>query len=680
MPRPLVYDDSFTFRNKLVMVMGLQRSGTSALIEALGQDPNVQVETEAPDGPIYDQYFLRPEPELRQTIWRIKRRVLLKPISEIQRRSVQDVLEEYRFYGVKLVWIYRDPVNVWSSANKDLAVKWEWFANWVRLWNEGNQSVLDALRGPYRNQIAIVRYEDLIARRETFEALCAFLDLDPRNNLFWRQDEKKGRQRLDEEVQRRIEEGTGEVLAQLDSHRLRPETVLVEAKREDAALVVIDLSRGRWEMHRRGDTDAKWDISADRPTLVRVDLAKIDGERGHVQLAQRSIAVEKGKPYTISFWGRAAAHRVMGVSLCQTVEPWRNLGRYFETHLTKDWQPFHLDMVATETDTNGRLLIDLGASELAVELADIVFSHGWTPMRRLSCHEGAQAAISYAPERPNAVRIDVVRPGSRGSAIQYVAANFPLVADEHMTVSFRVRSDKPRSLGFCVGQANDPWKPMGIYRAVNADANWQVIRFDFRSTASGEARLYFDLGGDATAVEIADPIVYASADRIKTIATHNGAQASVDYPLDQPGVTRVTITKLANKEPNDIQVFQGGVSMTAGRRYAISFRLRADRARRVSFCAQQAVEPWSGLGFYHRVEATPAWKTFYFEFVATKDDDNARVTFDVGASDIAVEIADARIEELGLDMTDDDLARLREILDSLDSAGAAVAGDARHAP
>ena len=56
--------------------------------------------------------------------------------------------------------------------------------------------------------------------------------------------------------------------------------------------------------------------------------------------------------------------------------------------------------------------------------------------------------------------------------------------------------------------------------------------------------------------------------------------------------------------------------------------------------------PWTGLGLYSQIALTTEWQSFTKDFVATADETNARIFFDVGDSDIAVEVSVVSLRHL----------------------------------
>jgi glycosyltransferase involved in cell wall biosynthesis len=144
-----------------------------------------------------------------------------------------------------------------------------------------------------------------------------------------------------------------------------------------------------------------------------------------------------------------------------------------------------------------------------------------------------------------------------------------------------------------------------------------------------------------------------------------GNKAELVFPPDDPEVVRVNISRAATPTAFDIQLNHSYLSLNAASKtgfdihlnhqqlkvkanenYTIAFRARADRARSISVGLAEAHEPWQGLGFYQTVNLMREWQSYEFAFVATADEGNARIHFDVGDSEIPVEFAAVRLVSL----------------------------------
>jgi hypothetical protein len=199
---------------KIIMVMGVQRSGTNVLRESFGKDPAINDFNESADSELFQDWKLRPEKEIRPVLQRLGGPILTKPISETKFRSIDDVMKEFCDYDVWISWIYRDPINVYYSQ----IIKWEMVKNrgvdsFINDWNRRNQSILAALQS-YSSKIAIVQYENLISHPELFRGLCSFFGIN--GKYLFRGDSLGGLKNLSDEMKAKITRGTADILTELN--------------------------------------------------------------------------------------------------------------------------------------------------------------------------------------------------------------------------------------------------------------------------------------------------------------------------------------------------------------------------------------------------------------------------------------------------------------------------------
>ena len=207
-------------RKKLIILMGVQRSGTTALFNVLASVPGVSACQEAASDSIYDDFYLRPEREIREALHSLPGAVLLKPVRESEVRSPGEVAAEYKDYDLRIIWLYRDPINVFYSYSRlgwadSSLIGAKIFAN---RWAQRNLgAMVDAPR--LEGQILIVCYEDLVAHPNLVNNLCAALWLEnpPQNTL--RKDSESGRLSLPRSIQALIEKRTAEILRNLKKKR-----------------------------------------------------------------------------------------------------------------------------------------------------------------------------------------------------------------------------------------------------------------------------------------------------------------------------------------------------------------------------------------------------------------------------------------------------------------------------
>jgi sulfotransferase family protein len=197
---------------RLVMIIGFQRSGTNALFDSLAADRRIIAVNEHAENEMYQNFYLRPEPEIRNRL-RENEIVLLKPISETKKRSVSDLLLEYADYDVKMIHIHRDPVNTYYSTSILWPTTPEEF---IESWNVRNSSIFD-IPEERKKDLVFVKYEDMILDPDVFYAAANFVNI--RGRYRFHPDSHGGKKNVSRDIADRIEQGTRLVWLRLEEAR-----------------------------------------------------------------------------------------------------------------------------------------------------------------------------------------------------------------------------------------------------------------------------------------------------------------------------------------------------------------------------------------------------------------------------------------------------------------------------
>jgi len=120
---------------------------------------------------------------------------------------------------------------------------------------------------------------------------------------------------------------------------------------------------------------------------------------------------------------------------------------------------------------------------------------------------------------------------------------------------------------------------------------------------------------------------------------HEECKAAVVHPKENAAVVRLEIAKDDGTNWH-LQFKCLPLAVKEGGYYTVSFRVRADEPRELSYGVGQNHEPWGGMGLWGSVKLTKEWQTVRTGFVATATDDNVRLSFSFGGSAIAVELSD----------------------------------------
>ena len=109
---------------------------------------------------------------------------------------------------------------------------------------------------------------------------------------------------------------------------------------------------------------------------------------------------------------------------------------------------------------------------------------------------------------------------------------------------------------------------------------------------------------------------------------------------------RVTIQKLASRSASSVRLQKGPVPVTRDHRYALTFWMSAEAARPVTCGLASGADADKLLGTSSKVDAGTWWQEFSCAFKATATDANARIFFDLGASESALEMSRVELRDL----------------------------------
>jgi hypothetical protein len=216
---------------KIIMIVGHQSSGTTAMYDCLIADKRYAAIHEDENNELYLHWNLRPEKEIRDLLRGLGKPLLTKPVNETARRGLGAVFQEFCDYDLQMVCMYRDPVSTYFSGilrtirrNMRGAVGIDdgWMSidfrnpvKWCQMWSRRYRERVFPALVEYGNRIAVVRYEDLIADRAVFDGVCR--RVKSRGEYLFRADNGGGRYL--HEFRDVIMENTSEVLAELDGWR-----------------------------------------------------------------------------------------------------------------------------------------------------------------------------------------------------------------------------------------------------------------------------------------------------------------------------------------------------------------------------------------------------------------------------------------------------------------------------
>jgi MoaA/NifB/PqqE/SkfB family radical SAM enzyme len=128
-----------------------------------------------------------------------------------------------------------------------------------------------------------------------------------------------------------------------------------------------------------------------------------------------------------------------------------------------------------------------------------------------------------------------------------------------------------------------------------------------------------------------------------SLRTAEGNRADLVFPSLESSFLRIDIQRAATREPWDIQLNRFPLRVQANHHYVVQFRARASKPRELCYGIVEAEARWDRLGRYSTVPLTADWQAFQLRFGPIPQTGSARLHFDLGGDDTAVELSDVSL-------------------------------------
>ncbi|UCF17310.1 MAG: carbohydrate binding domain-containing protein, partial [Phycisphaerales bacterium] len=128
---------------------------------------------------------------------------------------------------------------------------------------------------------------------------------------------------------------------------------------------------------------------------------------------------------------------------------------------------------------------------------------------------------------------------------------------------------------------------------------------------------------------------------------HSGCRASVSIRrYKSRDALRIDI---ARADPTEwhLQFKQSGLALEADRYYTVTFEAASERPRKLGCGVSQAHEPWKNLGLSRQADLKQDWQTFRFGFAARENEENSRLSFAFGGSNVPFYLANVQLRPGG---------------------------------
>jgi hypothetical protein len=180
----------------------------------------------------------------------------------------------------------------------------------------------------------------------------------------------------------------------------------------------------------------------------------------------------------------------------------------FEAELALLWNDFLARKYATDDALRAAWSVGQtprGAEMLqAADFAPDALDKVW----KLQRSGGAEMAVEPAktPEGGAAIHLAISKVSDTFWHLELRQSLLRLRKGQEYAVRFRARADKPRAITVAAQQELDPWRGLGLSRAVNLAAEWKTFAFGFVANADeANAKLAFFVGQTTGDVWLAEP-------------------------------------------------------------------------------------------------------------------------------------------------------------------------------
>lgn len=323
---------------------------------------------------------------------------------------------------------------------------------------------------------------------------------------------------------------------------------------------------------------------------VRVQNIKSNnGEDWRVRLSQPSQAWQAAEHYTLHLKAKAEKPRRCTIELQQTNAPWKNAGFYAPIDLSTEWRQFQWDVRVESNETAATLHLNLGGDGAAVEITDFELTSG-----RASAAAPVVVNAPTSSEQPTEIQPAPVQSGSvQPAPVQ--AATALIAAPANLIPTQQPALVEPSPSASANG-ASDNEPPLR--------AGW---------------------------------VFSVSAGSVAELAPVHGVD----------GAYRVVVLHLEDADDWRVQLRHALGAVQAGQEVTLSFRVRADGPRPMSWGLVSADSWPKVLGQAEQIEVSPAWQTVQRRFTVTESHPAAALELNFGQNEVAATVAEMRLEIAG---------------------------------
>lgn len=278
--------------------------------------------------------------------------------------------------------------------------------------------------------------------------------------------------------------------------------------------------RSRWgkrdvrlfDLHVDETSAARLSTSDGPPPTARIEIERLSDERTEWQVRVQlwRLPVIAGETYEMRLRCRAQESRQAALFLNQSQPPFQSLASLESFELGPEWRELVWQFRAAQDSGKADLMLLLGQSTAAVELADLSVTprEGKLDMRGWMCDNAAASRATLEPYDPDrrSLRLHVRRAlHSNKARVELTQSPLRLVGGVEYGLEFWGRADQSQNVNVSAYATAPQWQALGLQKTIRLDPVWQAYRLSFVANAdSHSAAIGFMAGLKTGLVELAD--------------------------------------------------------------------------------------------------------------------------------------------------------------------------------
>ncbi|MEM9159931.1 MAG: carbohydrate binding domain-containing protein [Verrucomicrobiota bacterium] len=178
-------------------------------------------------------------------------------------------------------------------------------------------------------------------------------------------------------------------------------------------------------------------------------------------------------------------------------------------------------------------------------------------------------------------------------------------------------------------------------------SEWNIwLQSNYATTA--EAETAWEALDEPLGTELISNGDFSSGTSGWNLEQHSGAAANLSTgEFNGRNGARLVVTQPGSATWH-VQLNQGGLGLTEGQLYTVSFWARADSNLSLTASSSLAYDPWSGLDYGSTVSVTSEWQRFESSFISNYTDANTRINFNgFGTEAVTLYLSDVTLRPGG---------------------------------